>query len=67
MPAGATRERRVDLIANLHQHAGHRHQDKIAIDDVAKLVADDRALLVLAQNSKMPCVTTMRAFERSSP
>ena len=42
-------ELRVDLIEDLHQHAGHGHQDEIAIDDVAELVRDHGALLLLAQ------------------
>ncbi len=32
-----------DLIQHLHQHAGHRHDQEVAVDDVAQLVGDDRA------------------------
>jgi hypothetical protein len=42
-------KRRVNLIQDLHQHAGHGHQDEIAIDDMAELVRDHGALLVLGQ------------------
>ena len=47
--AAAPRERRIDLVEDLHQHARHRHQDEIAIDDVAELMCHHGALLVLAQ------------------
>ena len=41
--------RRVDLVEDLHQRAGGRHDDEVAVDDVAELMGDDGALLVLVQ------------------
>ncbi len=43
------REGGKDLIQHLHQHAGDRHDEEVAIDDVAQLVGDDRARLVLVE------------------
>ena len=66
--ATAAHHRRIDLIEDLHQHPRHRHQDEIAIDDMAELVRRrPRAASSSFRNSKMPCVTTMRALERNSP
>ena len=42
-------ERGVDLIEDLHQRAGRRHDDEVAVDDVAELVRDDGLLLVLVE------------------
>ena len=41
--------RRIDLVEDLHEHPGHRHQDEIAIDDVAELMRHDGAGFILAQ------------------
>ena len=42
-------EHRIELVEDLHQHAGHGHQDEIAIDDMAELMRHDGALLLVAE------------------
>ena len=47
-------ERGVELVEDLHEHAGHGHQDEVAIDDVAELMRHHGALLVLAEELENP-------------